>query len=114
MIEAATREGVFFVHDGVGATPFYTQPALRAGEQAVFSLEVTHVGGSPTVVVKVEDRELNGTWSVAGTFANIDSIGVKTKNITGLKEEWRIALTFSAGSPGTFIHAFVRQSALPF
>jgi hypothetical protein len=75
-------------------------------------MDVTHKSGSPTMVVTVEHKNVDETsWSTAGTFSSVTSTGVATLDVTSLKEEIRIAFTFSAGSAGDFYHVVVSAPA---
>ncbi len=95
-------------HDGTGTTPYYSPSFGRGGEAAVFSVEVTLVDGSPTMVVTVEHRnEDESTWTSPGAFDNITVTGVATKELSGLKEILRFAFTFSAGSAGDFMRVLI-------
>jgi hypothetical protein len=99
-------------HDGTGTTAYYSPSFPRGGEAAVFSVDVTHKMGSPTLVVTVEHKNLEDTsWTTADTFSNITATGVATKDISGLKEEVRFAFTFSAGSAGNFFHVIIPAPA---
>ena len=96
------------VHDGDGTTPYYSPPFGRGGEAAVFSIEVTHVDGSPTMVVGVDHRNVDeSNWSSAGTFSDITAASVATKELSGLKEELRFAFTFTVGVGGDFMHVLI-------
>ena len=59
--------GDTLVHDGTGATPYYSPPFGRGGEAAVFTLEVTHRSGSPSLVFAVEHKNAeDANWSGVG------------------------------------------------
>ena len=104
--------GSTILHDGTGTTAFYTPSFPRGGEAAVFSVDATHVNGSPTLVVTVEHKNVEDTsWTTAGTFSNITAAGVSTKDISSLKEEIRIAFTFSTGVAGDFVHVLIPAPA---
>ena len=115
MIEAATIVGETFLHDGTGTQAFYTPANPRPSEDVVFSVDVTHFAGATLAgTLAIEDRDLAGEWGVpAGTFSSITATGVKTLEVTGLKEEYRAAVTFSLGSQGDFFHAYLNASAIP-
>lgn len=104
--------GTQITHDGTGTTAYYSPSFPRGGEAAVFSVDVTHMRGGPTMVVTVEHKNVEDTsWSTAGTFSNITTTGLATKDISGLKEEIRFAFTFTAGSAGEFFHVIVPAPA---
>lgn len=108
MTEAATLLGRTYIHPG-DTTPYYTSPTPRPSEDAVFSVEATHVVGTPTVVLRVEESNDGdaSSWATAGTFANITDTGVKTLEVTGLKERYRLAVSFSGGSVGHKVHLLI-------
>ena len=96
------------VHDGTGTTPYYSPLFGRGGEAAVFSVEATHIKGTPGLVVAIEHKNAEDTtFTNAGTFSTINSVGVATREISGLKEELRFAFTFNAGSQGDFAHVLI-------
>jgi len=106
----ATLLGYTILHDGTGTTEFFSPPIARQEQDATFSVEATHVGGSPTLVTTVEHKNLDETtWASAGAFDNITAAAVKTKTLSDLKEEIRVALTFSAGSAGDFVHVVISE-----
>jgi hypothetical protein len=74
----------------------------RGGLAATFTVEVMNIllGGAGQVDVVVEHRNTEDTtWSTAGTFSAISSIGAKTLDVTGLKEVVRLSFAFSGGTP---------------
>ena len=100
--------GTTIFHDGTGTTPFYSPSFPRGGLAAIFSVDTTHISGAPTLVITVEHKnEDETTWGTAGTFTGITAPGVSTKDVTSLKEEVRLAFTYSAGSAGNFFHVIV-------
>ena len=106
--------GSTIMHDGTGTTPYYTPSFPRGGEAAVFSLDVTHWGatGALTLVVTVEHKNSDETaWAPAGTFTNITAAGVSTKDLNTLKEEIRIAFTYTVGALGDFSHVVISAPA---
>ena len=104
--------GTLVLHDGTGTTPYYTPAFPSGGDAAVFSIDATNKGGSPTMAVKVEHwNDVASAWEVAGTFSNITATGVSTLNVSGLKENIRLAFTFSAGSAGDFFHVVIAEPA---
>ncbi len=111
----ATIIGDTLVHDGVGTAPFYSPPFLRGGEAAVFTIEVTLNNGGATLVFAVEHKNAEDTsWSSAGS-TSASATGVRTLEISGLKEELRLKFTFSAGLAGDFVHVLVPAPMwLPF
>jgi hypothetical protein len=104
--------GAQITHDGTGTDAYYSPAFPRGGDAAVFSLDVTHKKGSPTMVVTVEDKnEADPSWGTAGTFSNITATGVATLDVATLSELVRFAFTFSAGSAGDFFHVIVPAPA---
>jgi hypothetical protein len=81
---------------------YYSPEFPRGGLAALFTVDVTHIvlGGAGQVDVLVEHRNTEDTtWSTAGTFSAISSIGAKTLDVTGLKEVVRLSFAFSGGTP---------------
>jgi len=74
----------------------------RGGLAATFVLQaLQRVGPTPpslTAVVETKNSD-DTTWTTAGTFAAITSIGVYTLDVTGLKEEVRISYILTASQP---------------
>src|SRR5262245_33879605 len=98
MLEAIL--GDILVHDGPGTAGYYSPPFGRGGDAAVFSIEVTHRNGSPTLVFAVEHKSPEDTnWTSAGS-TSVSSTGVATLDVSGLKEELRLKFTFSSGNLG--------------
>lgn len=98
--------GFYVFHDGTGTTAVHTPSFPRGGLSATFVVEaILKAGTSPTLVVNVEHKNVEDTsWSSAGTFSDIGSTGVSTKDLSSLKEEIRFAFTFGAGSAGDFFY----------
>ncbi|MHC4957084.1 MAG: hypothetical protein ACYTGN_01820 [Planctomycetota bacterium] len=96
-----------------GNTSKYYSPAFpRGGQAATFSLDVTHLTASPTLVVTIEHKNADDTtWATAATFTSITAVGVATKDATSLKEQIRIAFNYTAGSAGDFVHVVVAAPA---
>jgi hypothetical protein len=95
-----------FAMDG---NPYYSPQFPRGGLAGTFTVQVTHIAGSPTLQVEVEHRNTEDTgWTQAGAFKNITSTTMATKDITGLKEILRFKFSFGA-SPMTSdgVHVFV-------
>ena len=94
-----------------GTVAFYSPSFPRGGEAALFSLEVTHISGSPSLAVDVEHKnEDDTTWSSAGAFSAITATGLATKDISGLKEELRIKF-LPTGTDGEAFHVIVPAPA---
>ena len=96
----------------MGGSPFYSPAFPRGGESALFSLEVTHkMGTSPSLAISIEHKnEEDTTWSSAGTFDAITTTGVKSEDISTLKEELRFAFT-PTGTDGDAFHVIVAAPA---
>ena len=108
--------GELLMDDG-SHTPYYSPPFSREGLAATFIADVTHrqAAGGLTLLVSLEHRNLDDTtWSTAGSFAAISTVAVATKNITGLKELLRWAVTFSSGSAGEFYWALFTTAWRPY
>ena len=104
--------GVTIIHDGTGTTPYYTPTFPRGGLAAVFSFNMTHMGGSPTMTIAIEHKNAEDTtWGVAASITGANATGVQTKDVTDLKEEVRIAFSFTAGSLGNFFHVVIPAPA---
>jgi hypothetical protein len=98
---------------GGAAGTTYTAPFRRRGLAALFTVEVTQVAGSPTLSIEVQHRERGTpTWLAAGSFSSITAEGVYTRDITGIKELWRIAATVSGGSQGDFMDVVLRPDGI--
>lgn len=71
----------------------------RGGQGALFSIDVFDApGGGVLLNVDVEHKNLaDTTWAVLGSFTAIASSGVKTKDLSGCKEQLRFAYAISAG-----------------
>ena len=99
--------GELLMDDG-SHTPYYSPPFSREGLAATFVADVTHKRTTSGLVLllSLEHKNLaDTTWSTAGSFAAISTIGVATKDITGLKEILRWVAAFSNGSAGEFYWA---------
>ena len=96
----------------MGGGGFYSPSFPRGGESALFSLEVTHkMGGSPSLTVEVEHKNEEDTvWSSAGAFTAITTTGVKSKDVSGLKEECRFKYT-PTGTDGDAFYLIVAAPA---
>jgi len=104
--------GTTIIHDGNGTVPYYSPAFPRGGLAALFSVNVTHVGGTPDLDIAVEHKNAEDTtWSSAGTFTTISTVGVASKDLSGLKEQLRLKFTYSAGSLGNFTHVIVAAPA---
>ena len=105
--------GTTIIHDGTGTTPYYTPSFPRGGPAAVFSLEVTHFAGGTLILgAAIEHKnEADTSWGTAASFTNITAEGLSTKDVSGLKEEIRLAFTFSDGAVGNFAHIVIAAPA---
>jgi hypothetical protein len=105
--------GFNLFYDGVGTTPFYTNPFPRRGLAALFSLQTTHVPASLTLNASVQHKNLeDASWTTAGVFSGITAVGLSTLDLSGLKEELRFSFTFSGtGGIGNFFRVFVPPPA---
>ena len=105
--------GTTIFHDGTGTTEYMTPSFPRGGLSALFSLNVTHKSGSPTMVVKIEHKNEDETaFTELVAFSDITATGPATKDISGgIKEELRLTFTFSGGSAGNFFHLVIAAPA---
>ena len=88
-------------HDGTGTAAFYSPLFSRGGQAATFVVDVTHFKGTPTLVITIEGRNDDEmAWGSMATFSDITAVGVASKDATDLKENLRLAFTYSAGSAG--------------
>jgi hypothetical protein len=95
----------------MGATAFSSPQFPRGGFSAVFSLECTHIKGSPTLTVTVQHRNVEDTvWATAGTFSAITTTGVYTLDVTDIKEIVRLSYGI-AGSDLEGFHVIVAAPA---
>jgi hypothetical protein len=108
--------GFNLFYDQVGTTAYRTNPFPRRGMAALFSIQTTQVGvgGGPltlNAVVQHKNRE-DASWTNAGTFSGITAAGVASLDVSSLKEEIRLAFTFSgSGAPGSFFRVFIPPPA---
>jgi len=107
--------GDILVHDGTGTAGYYSPPFGRGGEAAVFTIEVTYRNGTPLLAFAVEHKNAADTsWSNAGS-TTMAATGVKTLQVSGLKEELRLKFSFSTGAAGDFVNLLVPAPMwLPF
>lgn len=93
----------YIIHDGTGTDLYTSPPVARGGLAALFSINVTHKSGSPTMLASVEHKNADEvSWASAASFASITATGMATKDISGLKEQVRFSFGFTAGSAGDF------------
>jgi hypothetical protein len=93
-----------FVFKEAANHAYYCSGTTRQGASATFGVEVTHVGGSPTMTVEVQHKNRKDTsWTGTGWFTNITATGVHLKDVSGLKQQIRLAFSFAAGATGDFV-----------
>ncbi len=93
-----------FVFKEAANHAYYCSGTTRQGASATFGVEVTHVGGSPTMTVEVQHKNYEETsWTGCGWFTNITATGVHLKDVTALKQQIRLAFSFAAGATGDFV-----------
>ncbi len=91
---------------------YYSPEFPRGGEAALFSIEITHVGGTPAVTVALEHRNEDETsWTSAGTFSSISATGVYSKDLSGLKEILRFAITITSAPATDAVHFLLPSPA---
>ena len=94
-----------------GGTALYSPTLGRGGEAAVFSAETLAKIGAPSLALEVEHKNTEDTtWTSAGTFTSITTLGVATKDISGLKEELRFKFTMT-GTDGDAFNLLVPTPA---
>jgi len=82
--------------------PFYSAPFSRGGLTGLFSVDVSHLVGGPTVTLTVQHRNRDDlAFTDAGAFDAVTSTGLKTKQVDGLKEVVRLKVQFAAGDDST-------------
>ena len=92
-----------FVIKAGSNTPYYCSGTTRQGASATFGVEVTHIGGSPELQVEVQHKNRADTsWTGCGWFTNITATDVHLKDVSGLKQQIRLAFSFASGSDGEF------------
>jgi len=95
----------------MGGTALYSPSFPRGGEAAMFSAEVLAKIGGPSLSIDVEHKNFEDTtWTSVGTFAAIGSVGVSTKDLSGLKEEIRIKFTMT-GTDGDAFNLLIPEPA---
>ena len=104
--------GTTIIHDGSGATPYFTPQFPRGGLAALFSFDITHKGGSPTLSIVIEHKNSEDTsWTTLASITGLTATGVQTKDATAIKEELRISFVYTAGSAGDFFHIVIAAPA---
>ena len=97
--------GFYLIYTGTTTDKYYSPEFGRGALTGLFALDVKLMSGSPTLVVAVEHKNADEVgWSEAGTFSNITSTGIATKEQGNLKEQLRFRFNFSAGSAGNFFY----------
>ena len=77
----------------------------RGGQDVLFSIDVFDApGGGVNLNVDVEHKNSDDTsWTAFGSFTAISSTGVKTKDLSGCREQLRFKFSVSGGgSPNTY------------
>jgi len=108
--------GELLMDDG-SHTPYYSPPFLREGLAATLVADVTHrqAAGGFVLLLSLEHKNLaDTTWSTAGSFAAISTVGLATKDITDLKELLRWVAAFSNGAAGEFYWALFTTAWRPY
>jgi hypothetical protein len=80
----------------------YSPTFGRGGNAAVFTCEVLDISGSsPTLDIDVEHKNVEDTaWTSLVAFSQITSVGLKTAEDTGVKEQLRFKYPVG-GTPAT-------------
>ena len=95
----------------MGGTALYSPSFGRGGEAAVFSAETLAKIGAPSLALEVEHKNTEDTtWTSVGTFTSITTLGVATKDISGLKEELRFKFTLT-GTDGDAFNLLIAEPA---
>lgn len=89
------------------SSTLFSPPFGRGGEQGTFYIDIKHKTGTAiSMGIELQHKNTDDTsWGSAGNFSAITTTGLKSLNVSGLKEQLRYAYTFSAGSDGDFYWA---------
>ena len=94
---------------------YYSPVYPRGREAAVFSAGVPRQFGAVapfSVAIAVEHKNRDETtWGVAGTFPSFSGVSVASTDVTGVKEEYRFALTVTGGSADELVHVVLPAPA---
>ena len=92
-------------------TAYYSPSFPRGGLAGTFTVDVTHMEGSPTFKITVQHRNEDATtWDTAGTFTDITSADDHTLDVEGLKQIIRFKFEFDAGDQSTDGVHFIMQA----
>ena len=81
----------------------------------MFSVETLAKIGSPSLAIDVEHKNTEDTsWTSAGTFTSVTTIGVFSQDISGLKEEIRIKFTMTGTDGDAFNVLFPAPAWRPY
>lgn len=73
---------------------------------------MTHRRGAATLGVEIQHKNLSDvSWGTAASFTGITATGVFSKDASSLKEEVRLAFTYSGGAAGDFTHVVIAAPA---
>jgi len=96
-----------FKFDG---TAYYSPSFPRGGLAAVFTVDTTHLEGSPTFKITVEHRDENETsFTTAVAFSDITAAGTMNAEVTAAKQVLRFKYEFGAGDASSDGVHFVMQ-----
>jgi hypothetical protein len=90
---------------------FFSPEFPRGGLAATFSLDITNLVGSPSVTITIQHRNSDDTsFSDAGDFGALSTLGAHTKDQGSLKEILRFKYEFDAGDAATDGIHFLMQA----
>ncbi len=92
---------------GAAAT-FYSDTFPRGGLSATFAIELFGLSGtSPSLECTVEHRDPDGNFSTAGNFTTMTTTGVKTLDLSTLKELIRFGYQVGGSADTNTVYANV-------
>lgn len=92
-------------------TAYYSPEFPRGGLSATMAAHVTHVEGSPTFGITIEERNEDETsFTTNDSFSGITSAGNVQKDVSSLKEIIRFKYSFDAGDQATDAVHFMMQA----
>ncbi|NJN14138.1 MAG: hypothetical protein HC813_00260 [Planctomycetes bacterium] len=94
----------------MGGEPAYSPEFPRGGPAALFSIEVLAVSDSPTLVATIQTKNHeDGTWTDLAAFSGMSTVGLYTKDATGLKQLVRLKYTFTTTDAADAVRFFVPE-----
>jgi len=87
--------------------PYYSPAFPKGGDAAVFSVQIVNFSATSLTVTVQHRTAEETTWTDAGTFTSITTIGLATKDISGLKELVRFKFLVNGSNVYDAVHVFV-------